>query len=229
MAENKMILAIFDFDGTLTRGHLWLGIARHHREHKVSRRNLYLYLLSHLPFWLAAKAGLYSEEKNRAKWGEDLPFLLKGFRREEGRKTFQWVADNYFEPLMRPDMLAVIEEHKKQGHKIALLSGMFTDFLEVMAGKLGIDYVVGTKMEAAGGRYTGSIIRPLCFGENKARLLEDFIKRKKLKVDLRHSSAYADSIYDMPVFKMVGRPVAAYPDKDLSRLARENNWQVIGV
>ena len=227
MDDNRSTLAIFDFDGTLTTGHLWLGIARHNQKHKVKRLAFYSYMLSHLPLWVAAKVGLYSDEKNRSKWCEDLPVLLKGFTREEARGIFQWVTTNYFMPLMRPNMLSRIEADRKQGHRIMLLSGMFTDFLEVIAGRLGADYVVGTRLEIRGNRYTGSIVQPLCFGDNKARLLLDYIHRKKLSVDLKQSVAYADSIYDMPVFKLVGRPVAVFPDKELHRLAREKKWEII--
>jgi HAD superfamily hydrolase (TIGR01490 family) len=228
MASDKTILAIFDFDGTLTTGHLWVGIARHHREFRIKRCTLYLYLLAHLPLWLASKVKLYSEEKNRAKWGEDLPILFQGFSKTEANKAFQWVVDNYFMPLMRPDILSVLNEHKKQGHKIMVLSGMFTDFLDVVGKRLGVDYVVGTKLEVVSNIYSGHIAGPLCFGENKATFLTEFIQQKQLKVDLKQSWAYADSITDFPVFRLVGQPVATYPDKKLKNLAQTHNWQIIG-
>jgi len=77
MAEDKIVLAIFDFDGTLTNGHMWTGIARHHMEKRVNRVAVYSYFFSHIPLWLAAKAKLYDEEKDKIKWGEDLPALIK--------------------------------------------------------------------------------------------------------------------------------------------------------
>ena len=227
MAEDKITLAIFDFDGTLTVGHLWLGIAKHHREKKVKRLTVYTYLLSHMPFWLAAKIKLYSEEKNRAKWGEDLSVLFKGFSTEEGRKAFNWVTDNYFLPLLRPDMIQILNRHKKQGHKVVILSGMFSDFLDVVGQRIGADYVVGTELETVNNIYSGRIIKPLCFGENKARFLSRFIQLKHLNVDLKLSWAYADSIYDTPVFRMVGNPVASYPDNKLHNLALSEKWQII--
>jgi len=227
MTTDKTILAIFDFDGTLTTGHLWVGIARHHRKFKVKRLGLYLYLFSHLPLWLAAKAKLYSEEKNRAKWGEDLPVLFRGFSTGEANKTFQWIADNYFMPLMRPNLLAEIKEHQKQGHKVMVLSGMFTDFLNVVGQRIGVDYVVGTRLEVVNDRYSGCIVGPLCFGENKAAFLNEFIQEKRLNVDLQQSWAYADSIYDLSVFRAVGKPVATYPDSQLKSLAQHNHWQII--
>jgi len=228
MAEDKITLAIFDFDGTLTEGHLWSGISKHHRKNKIKRLTLYTYMLSHLPLWLAAKLKLYSEEKNRSKWGEDLSVLFKGFTTEEARKAFEWVSDNYFMPLMRPDVMEKLKAHKKQGHQVMLLSGMFDIFLEVMGERIGVDYVVGTKLEVTNNVYSGHIIKPLCFGENKAKLLAEFIGQHKLQVDYPHSFAYADSIYDIPVLRMVGNPIATYPDKQLYQFSRTEKWQIIG-
>jgi HAD superfamily hydrolase (TIGR01490 family) len=228
MAQAKTVLAIFDFDGTLTEGHLWAGISRHHHQKKVKRTAVYWYLLAHMPFWLAAKLKIYSEEKNRAKWGEDLSVLFKGFTRDEAENVFDWVTDQYFVPLLRPDILEVLKEHQKQGHKIMLLSGMFSEFLEVVGRRIGVDYVVGTRLEILNNRCTGRIIQPLCFGENKAVLMSAYIQQKQLTVDYAFSSAYADSIYDSPVFRLVGRPVATYPDKKLYRLASAEKWQIIG-
>jgi HAD superfamily hydrolase (TIGR01490 family) len=228
MAQDRTTLAIFDFDGTLTTGHLWAGIAKYHHQKKVKRTAVYLYILSHMPLWLAAKARLYSQEKNRAKWGEDLPVLLKGFSREEAAGVFAWVTDNYFMPRLRPDILDLLKEHKQQGHKIMLLSGMFAEFLEVVGQRIGVDYVVGTELEIVNNRYIGRIIQPLCFGENKAAFLSEYVKQKHLSVDYAGSSAYADSFYDSPVFRLVGRPVATYPDKKLYELALREKWQIVG-
>lgn len=228
MSEDKIVLAIFDFDGTLTEGHMWTGIARYHSQNKIKRSVLYYYLFSHLPIWFAAKLKIYNDEKNRIKWGADLPSLIKGFTREDALKLFEWLADDYFMPLLRPDTIRELEAHRKQGHKTIILSGMFNDFLDVMMPRIGVDYVVGTKLETVNKVYSGRIIGPLCFGQEKARYLAEFIREKQLNVDLNRSSAYADSIYDVPVFRMVGHPVAAYPDKELRRAALKYKWPIIG-
>jgi HAD superfamily hydrolase (TIGR01490 family) len=226
---DKITLAIFDFDGTLSTGHLWLGIAQHHKAHKIKRISLYTYLLSHMPFWFAAKLKLYNDDKNRARWGEDLPVLFKGFTSTEAHQAFVWVIENYFMPLMRPDVVQILQDHKKQGHKIILLSGMFVTFLELIGQRMGIDYVVGTKLEIINGVYSGRIVRPLCFGENKAKLLNEFLRQQRLDVDFSSSFAYADGIYDAPVFNLVGHPIATYPDEKLTGLAIARKWPILGT
>jgi HAD superfamily hydrolase (TIGR01490 family) len=228
MSCNSVPLAIFDFDGTLSKGHLWMGIAKHHKVHKVQRMTLYSYLIFHMPYWIASKMKLYSEEKNRIKWGEALPVLFKGFSREQANRAFEWVTTNYFQPLMRDDVLALLNDHKKKGYKVVILSGMLADFLEVVGQTFGADFVVGTETETKNGIYTGRIIKPLCFGVNKAKLLEEFIQSRKINVDFSNSYAYADSVSDLPVFDLVGNPVATYPEKGLAILARDRKWKILG-
>lgn len=227
MEKDKISLAIFDFDGTLTRGHLWAGIAKHHKTKHVKRMTFLAYFLQHLPLWLATKVRLYSEEKNRVKWGEDLPILLKGFTVDEAKEVFKWVADNYFMPLMRDDVLSHLKRHRSEGRKVVLLSGTFDDFLKVIGQRLGVEFTIGTMLEKKNGIYTGRIIPPLCIGDNKARLLTEFIRDKKLNVDFKQSTAYADSVHDVSVLHMTGYPVATYPDKELFRIARERQWAIL--
>jgi len=226
--SNAIRLAIFDFDGTLTEGHLWLGIAKHHLRKKVRRFPLVLYFVLHMPLYIGAKLHIYSEEKNRSKWGEDLTYLFKGFSVKQYKEAFEWVSENYFLPLMRKDMLGVLEQHKNRGEKVVLLSGMYTDFLEIIGRKIGADCFVGTRMEVKNNVCTGKIVQPLCFGENKAVFLKRYITENSLSVDLAGSWAYADSFYDSPVFELVGNPVATYPDRRLLELASERKWRVIG-
>jgi HAD superfamily hydrolase (TIGR01490 family) len=227
MHKPQTTLAIFDFDGTLTEGHLWVGLAAHHRRHKIKRLAMYEYLLFHLPLYLASKAKLVSQERNHRKWGEDVGFMLKGLTPAQGRKVFEWVMDQYFLPRMRPEITQRLKEHAAQGHRTMVLSGVLTDFLEVVQMRLNIDYAVGTHPEIRADRYTGRIIQPLCFGENKAKALVEFIQQNKLEVDLQQSWAYADSVYDTPILEMVGNPVAVYPDKNLEKLAQARKWQII--
>ena len=45
-------------------------------------------------------------------------------------------------------------------------------------------------------------------------------------ISLADSYSYSDSITDAPMLEVVGHPVAVNPDRELSRLAREREWEV---
>jgi HAD superfamily hydrolase (TIGR01490 family) len=227
MVEKENIAAVFDFDGTLSTGHLFNGVIRHHIKHQVKRLSVLAYLITHLPLWLLSKMKIQSEEGIRVRWGEDLAILFKGFEKQEGLRVFEWVVDNYFSQLIRLDILGMLRKHRREGHIVVLLSGTFTDFLEIVRQKLFADYAIGTKLELINNIYSGKIIKPLCFGINKAKLLNEFINQEHLNIDLDHSFAYADSIFDVPVLEMVGNPVAAYPDEKLLNLAQRRGWRIL--
>jgi len=67
----------------------------------------------------------------------------------------------------------------------------------------------------------------LCFGINKAKLLEEFISQARLNIDFGLSYAYADSILDAPILQLVGNPVAIYPHGELLALAERRGWQIL--
>ena len=148
---------------------------------------------------------------------------------DEAEETFRWVKDSYFAQKMRREMLDKVEYHRSRGDRVVLLSGMFQEFLDLVGKDIGAAYVIGTRLEIKKGICTGRIIQPLCFGENKSRLLRERMQSLDLEVDWEGSTAYADSYFDLPVFKLVGHPVAAYPDAKLARIAEGGGWPIIGA
>ena len=219
--------AIFDLDGTLFTGHFWHGIVEHHRKHRVKTVQTSTYLVTHYPLWIGNKLKLISEEGFKTKWGEDLAVLLKGFSEDEMINVFKWIDEFYFAGRLRLDMMELLQSHLKQGHTIFLLSGAFQGFLEIIKQNIGIEHVVGTRLDMVNGRCSGRVEKPFCFGKYKVVLLRQYINRMNLKIDLEASFAYADSLTDVPVLEMVGNPVASYPAKGLLQLAKRRDWRVV--
>ena len=180
-----------------------------------------------MPLWLAGKLKLIKEETYKSIWGQDMPFLLKGLGKDRVIEIYKWITDYYLMPLLHADILDLVESHKKRGHTTILLSGSFDDFLQVVREKLGIDFAVGTKLEVKNNVYSGRIIKPMGFGINKLKLLEDLISEDNLDLDLKKSFAYADSISDVPMLEITGNPIATYPDAKLLSLAKQRSWQIL--
>jgi len=225
--NNKEVAAIFDLDGTLFTGHLWSGLVKHHLKHKLKRFSVYAYVASHMSLWLAGKLRLVREETYKSIWGQDMPFLLKGLTKDEVVAIYEWITDYYLVPLLRTDILDLMERHRKRGHTTILLSGTFDDFLQVVRQKLEVDFAVGTKLEVIDSVYSGRIVKPMGFGINKVKLLNSFLEKANVELDLTKSFAYADSISDVPLLESAGNPVATYPDPKLLNLAKQKGWQII--
>ncbi len=220
--------AIFDFDGTLTSSHVWTGFQKYYFGHKKKRRLIISsFLLSHSLLWLLSKYKLFNEARCMLMWAEDFSTILKGLSKQEASEAFQWVVDNYILTTLQQDVVDILNKHKRSGHVVIIASGASSELLEILGQKLGVSNVVGTKLEVIDGRYTGRTIKPACFGENKVKLLEEYIGQNGLEIDLPSSFAYADSVFDIPLLKLVGNPVATYPDKNLRQFARHNSWQIL--
>jgi HAD superfamily hydrolase (TIGR01490 family) len=172
---------------------------------------------------LISKKYLYNEHASNLAW------LVKGVSVERGDSIWDWVLENEIIPHLRPEMEAVIEEHKIQGHRIILSSGSFTPMLDKVVNYLGIEGAISTPLEVKNGKYTGNIISPLNIGDGKVKRLNDFLAGPGKDIDLNRSYIYTDSIMDLPVMKLFGYPVAVYPDEDLAEMARLEGWQIIGV
>jgi HAD superfamily hydrolase (TIGR01490 family) len=222
-----MTMALFDLDGTLSRGHMWGRFLRYYFVHKRKRGWIMAFWAKHLALWLVQKCRVVSEEELRAKWVEDLTAIFTDANRDEVLDVFGWVSEKYLMQSLRRDVIGVLNRHKDSGHMVVLISANFTELLEIVGRELGVPAVVGTRTEVIDGRYTGKVIGPVCFGMNKASLLKEFIDRSEFEVDLSSSFAYADSISDSALLKLVGHPVATYPDKALHQFALRYGWQIL--
>ena len=219
--------AIFDLDGTLFTGHVWLGLSRYLRRYRRNRLWLYAFMAIHLPLSLPCQVHLMDRGKMRLTWARNMSWMLRGMSMTDGMRAFTWITDEYIMPLLRPDVAALLCEHQERGERVILLSGAFQPLLEVIGQRLGVDVVLGTRPEQRDGRYTGRALEPTCQGEGKAMRLRAYLAGQGNDVDPSVCSAYADSIFDLPVLEMVGHPVAVYPDEELATLAAQRGWPIV--
>ena len=138
-------------------------------------------------------------------------------------------------PVFFDEAMERVAWHKRQGHKIVLMSGTLEPLareagraLEAIFAERGIYCelrICATRLEEEGGRWTGKVLGEARFGEAKERSARRIAE--ELKLDLGQCYAYGDSARDRWLLGAVGRPVAVNPDEELSRLARNRNWTVL--
>lgn len=229
VADNKHpSAAIFDLDGTLFTGHVWRGFSRYMRWRRRNRRWLYAFMATHMPLGFLYQWHLMDGGEMRLIWSRHMAWMLRGMSVTEGARVFTWVAEEYVMPLLRPDVVALLREHQAQGERAILLSGAPQPLLEIIGERLGIEVAIGTQPEQRDGRYTGRMLEPICQGEGKAARLRAYLAGDGSDVDAGACSAYADSIFDLPVLEMVGHPVAVYPDEELAAAAVQQGWPIHG-
>jgi len=220
-----VIAAIFDLDGTLYTGHIVKGIACHHRAHRVRRLPLAFYMVTHMALRPLRQLGLLSETFVRELWVRHLGWTIRGWTRQEAATAFTWVAEQYVQPLVRPEMMKHVRDHQAAGHRVILVSGTPAPLLAEIGRHLGIEETVGTPLILRAGRYTGASELPACQGLGKVSRSKVYLGDDS--ISWSESYAYADSYTDLPLLEQVGHPVAVCPDDELAVHAQNRGWEII--
>jgi len=135
-----------------------------------------------------------------------------------------FVADRV-RPAVSPKALSAVESHRRQGHRLVLLTGCPEFLVRPLAEALGIDSVIGSRLEEKDGRWTGRLVPPHPYGEAKRGLLENWAEIEDVRLDQSH--AYADSPADRAVLEAVGYPHVVNPGRFMRRLAADRGWPVL--
>lgn len=95
---------------------------------------------------------------------------------------------------------------KQCGFKIAILSGGFTYFGEVLKKRFGADYVYANELEIQDGKLTGNYIGDVVDGKRKAELLRLIAQVEH--INLQQTIAVGDGANDLPMINLAGLGIA---------------------
>ena len=121
--------------------------------------------------------------------------------------------------------LDAVSRHRAEGHVLAILTTSTRYISEQLAERLEIEHVLCTRLEVQDGRFSGTYVRPACYGLGKVHWAEAFAER--LDVDLGRSFFYTESYSDLPMLERVGGARVVNPDTRLLRHARRVGWEVL--
>jgi HAD superfamily hydrolase (TIGR01490 family) len=120
--------------------------------------------------------------------------------------------------------LALARLHLDAGQRVWLVTATPVELARIIAQRLELTGALGTVAEAENGVYTGRLVGEVLHGEAKATAVRALAEREGL--DLARCSAYSDSINDLPMLALVGRPVAVNPDSALRAEAKDRGWEI---
>ncbi len=218
MAGPGRPAAFFDLDGTLVTansGRMWMEHER--RAGRISA----LQFAKGLWYLALYYAGTIDIDK---AMGEALG-TVRGLPESEIREvTRRWFAAEVA-PLAAPGAWAVLDDHRRQGHMLVLLSSTSPYGAEAAVELFRLDAALSTVFEVDRGALTGRFEAPACFGVGKVVRAEAFAAQHG--IDLGRSWFYTDSSTDVPMLERVGRPMVVHPDLRLRRHARRRGWEVL--
>ncbi len=212
------MIAFFDLDRTLIRrnsGALWL--LKEIRERKLRLSD--------------AVRGLFGLARYSIGFVELESLVLLAISRLEGRperELAQRVEEFYRDEvvsLYRPRARDVLASHRDRGERLVLLTSASLYLSELVARELGLDDVLCNRFEVNGaGMFSGRPAGPVCYGRGKLVHAQAYAARAGTTLD--RCAFYTDSLADLPVLEVVGRPVAVHPDPRLRRIAEARGWPI---
>ncbi|MCB1744431.1 MAG: HAD family hydrolase [Gammaproteobacteria bacterium] len=161
---------------------------------------------------------------------EFLQFQLAPLARHAPGQLCQWRAAFLAEcirPLLLPKAMTLVEAHRVMGHNLLIATATNSFITRPIVEYFGIDALIATEPEMLNGRYTGRVDGIPCMGEGKRRKVEAWLAARDL--DPGACTFYSDSRNDMPLMKVVGRPVATDPDEMLRRHAWQHGWRIVSL
>ena len=210
------MIAFFDVDRTLLRG----SSARHFLLAGIRRRYFPLSSLWYMPrlylrFWLGRM------EAGSAGW--EFP-ILRGLTRER----LEELARESFAALrrdLRSRSAALVARLQAEGWRVVFATTSLDLIVAPLAGHLGVTEVVASRLEFVDGRATGRFEGPPLLREEKKRRVLEYLRARGERPE--DCAFYSDSILDLPLLEVVGRPVAVNPDRRLARTARRRGWSIL--
>ncbi len=209
--------AFFDVDKTiLAESSATLYLKALYQRGEIDWRDL----VTNLGSYLRYRLNLLDLER----WIANTMIHFSGRTEQSMERESEQLFEQYLLPSIYTEAVELVEEHMKQRHVVALVSGATRFVIQPLAEHLGVEHSVYTHMEMRDGVFTGRVVQPICFGEGKIYWLQQLIEREQ--VDLARSYFYTDSITDLPLLDLVGHPVVVNPDPLLYRHARHRRWPV---
>lgn len=209
-----------DLNGTLTGGSPVLAVYRWLKENQPGAAPpLFLYQISFS--YLLVKAGLLEIDT----WAEQAMHNVLSYVRDPDPllldDLMEYVVAEELWPKRKAAPIALLKDFHQQEAQIWILSAAYQPAVEKFAQKIALQrmFAIGTPLEITpeGVDFAG----PLNTRKRKMNNLFAEIGSQKLTI------ALGDTFADIPLLESAQTAIAVYPDRQLRRKARANDWRII--
>lgn len=197
-APAQPVVAVFDFDGTLTDRHTMWRFLRF----VVTPRVFWPALASLGPVLARRSDHLHGGSAAMAARRSLVARFLTGMSSDVAAHHARRFVAGPLRGWIRPAALARLRWHQARGHRTVLVSNSFETYLVPWGQSVGFDDVLGTQLEVVDGRLTGQIASADCVGPEKVRRLTERIG----ELDRFRIYAYGDSTGDRELLDSATQP-----------------------
>ncbi len=216
-------LAVYDLDRTITRRPTYTFFLMHCAMRRQQWRLVFTPVV--LLAMLAYGFGLF----DRGRLKEICQHLLIGHKvhANELRPLAESFADSTVTNNIRPGARRAMERDRDQGRRLVLATASYRLYADAIAERLGFDDVIATgSVIGLDERVHARIEGGNCYGEEKMRMIAEWVEKSGLLGKHGHVRFYSDHASDEPAFLWSDEPVAVNPHSRLARMARLRGWAV---
>ena len=120
-------------------------------------------------------------------------------------------------PLM-PGLVETVKELKNHGWKVAIASGGFTYFAEVLQQKLGLDFIAANQFEIIDSKLTGNVQGAIVDAQYKAQTLQQLAQQ--FHIAKENTVAIGDGANDLAMMQVADVGVAYHAKPKVQQLAQ---------
>ncbi|MEW8957284.1 HAD-IB family hydrolase, partial [Clostridium sp.] len=132
--------------------------------------------------------------------------FIDGIKEEDMKNLVKEFYEKKLSKIFYKDALDMIKKLKKEGCKIYLISASPEFYLNELYAIEDVDRVIGTKFTVKEGCHRRLMEGNNCKGEEKVIRLKEELKKEGIEVDFKNSYMFSDSLSDLPLFNLVGKP-----------------------
>jgi len=213
-------LAFFDLDRTILSVNSATSLVKESLERRMMSRGQY-------------RHALYLSILYKLEWRDTTQILhqmlgwLNGLSKEKVEQLCRDVWQTNLNKLVRPEIIAEFDYHRRQEGGIILLSSATSFVCDPVVKDLKMDGLVCTYIKEEQGILKGVPVRKLVFGREKKHRLQEFCETEGYNAG--EAWYYGDSISDQYVLEAVGNPVCVDPDRKLKRLVEKRGWKLLEI
>jgi len=185
-----MNLALFDFDGTLTKK----DSLNEFLKYSSSKREYLFNMIVFSPVFLLYKVGFIKNDKAKALL---LKLFFKGWSEIDFKKKAQEFSLNVLDDILRDDVYKLFKDHKKRGDRVVIVSASMECWLKPWCDKEGVE-LISTRLKFEDEQFNGKFSTKNCYAKEKvARIKEEYDLQLFEKI-----YAYGDSKADRYMFEL---------------------------
>lgn len=174
-SSGGRVVAAFDFDGTITVS----DSLRDFVQYTVGSPRLVYGAIRSAPWMARMLIGMSDRGVAKAHF---LAATIGAMPRPKLEDAARQYVEHRLPALIRPEMVERIQEHKRRGHQLVLVSASPALYLRAWAKGVGFDAVLATELEFRDDRFSGRFASPNCWGPEKVRRLKQWFSNERPRV-----------------------------------------------